>query len=301
MRAAEFRYLCEYVESRSGISLGTKEYLVEQRLRAVCRSQGLESIEDLAHRLQTQAQDALGDRVIEVLTTNETSFFRDTHPFEVLASRVLPELMCAARGQPLNIWCAGCAGGQEAYSVAMLVAEQSSKAGPARVRIHASDISPAVIEQARLGLYSNFQLSRGITADRRERHFHGYGKGWRINPEIAAMVEFHVINLIEPLPPLPQMDILLLRNVLIYFSAPIRAQVLEEMYRALRPGGFLFLGVAETNIRMPDRFEKIVDDKTLYFRAIGPEPVSRGKVSSPNTDNPVKRSHNDIVERLKAL
>ncbi len=301
MRPADFRYLCEFVESRSGIELETKEYLVRQRLRPICRLQGLDTIEQLVQRLQTQAHDELNDQVIEVLTTNETSFFRDNHPFEVLTSRVLPDLLPATGKRTVNIWCSGCATGQEAYSVALSIAEHFPSAVSSNIRIVASDISASMIDQARQGVYTDFQMGRGITPDIRERYFHRHGKGWRINRNIASMIDFRIINIIDALPQLPQMDILLLRNVLIYFSTQVRKRVLNEIHAALRPGGYLFLGVAETNVHMPGRFERIIEGKTLYFRAVKPAFDAQSKVFSPDTDIPINGKNSSQVARLKKL
>ncbi|MDH3692730.1 MAG: protein-glutamate O-methyltransferase CheR, partial [Gammaproteobacteria bacterium] len=265
----DFDYISKLVQTRSGIVLKSKEYLVEQRLQPICRSEGLTSVAQLVFRMRDPRSTELQTRVVEAIATNETSFFRDVYPFEVLTSTILPELFARRSGNDrVNIWSAACACGQEAYSIAMLLRDHFPGAARHSVRLIASDISSRMIRQAREGVYCQYEIERGLPSLICDKHFRRDGESWRIVPKLAAMVDFRLINLLDPQTSLPQMDVIFLRNVLIYFSDADRRRVLLNIHRLLRPGGYLFLGMSENNLSGQDKFQTVLSDKCSYFRAI---------------------------------
>ncbi len=279
MRSRDIQYIDKLVRERSGIALDMEEYLVYQRLQSLCRAHAVATVDCLVEHLRSHPSAELHDRLIEAFTNHETSFFRDTHPFEALASTVLPVLFARASGRPVYIWSSGCASGQEAYSIGILVLEHNP---PCRrhpsVNILASDISARMVEQARSGMYSAYQIGRGIDLRIRDKYFHAHGDCWRISNRLAELIDFRVINVLERPGTLPPMDIVFLRNVLIYFSEAHRRRVLTDIHRVLRPGGYLFLGAPETNIGASNEFTKILHGNAVYFQARATNTPSIGQV-----------------------
>lgn len=224
----DFAYLRKLVRDHSAVALDSdKEYLAELHLASLAETAGFDSIASLVAYLRTEPFDELHGKTIEALVTNETSFFRDIHPFEALKNFVLPQFLKQrtvegrTKFEPqasLNIWCAACSTGQEPYSIAMLIREHFPLLANGSVRLIASDFSHKVLARARQGRYNQLEVKRGLSGTLREKYFIKQGNDWQIKPEIRQMVEFHNINLIQSWPPLPQMDIIFLRNVLIYFE-----------------------------------------------------------------------------------
>ena len=254
------------VQERSGLHLGAgKGYLVEARLAPLATREGLTSVAELVRRLRT-APPSLADDVAEAMTTNETSFFRDVHPFEALREVVLPQLLATPRTRELRFWSAAASTGQEAYSLAMLLAE-SFPTAPASIL--ATDLSRDVLARASAGTFSQLEVNRGLPAALLVRHFERDGADWRIRPEMRRRVEFRQLNLARPWPRLPQMDVVLLRNVLIYFGAEAKRAVLAQVARVLAPGGLLFLGGAETTYGLDEGWERITVGRTSLYRPVG--------------------------------
>lgn len=255
----QFDYVRDLVRRKSAIVLeDTKQYLVESRLDALARLEGDASVDALIRRLMEQPLDGLDARVVDALTTNETSFFRDRHPFDAMRSDVIPSLMAARSGdRTLRIWCAASSSGQEPFTVAMVLHESFPELAGWNLEILATDISDEMLEKAREGRFSSFEVQRGLSPEQVDRYFSRAGSGWRLAPSIRGMVEFRKLNLIEPWRDLPTMDIILLRNVLIYFDIETRKQILQQVRHHLQPDGFLFLGSSETMISIDDTFASV--------------------------------------------
>ena len=256
--APDFDYIQRLVRAQAGLVLEAgKEYLAESRLLPAARKEGLNSIDDLVARLRSRPVDGLHRRVVEAMTINETSFFRDFHPFELLRKFVLPDLVLRREAeQTLVIWCAASSSGQEPYSVAMLLREHFPGLLSWRLRIIASDLSEEILARARQGRYSQLEVNRGLPASYLVKYFTKQGSEWQLKDEVRRMVEFQGINLTAPWPPLPIMDIIFMRNVLIYFEVDNKKLILSRVRRLLRDDGTLFLGGAETTLNLDDSFAR---------------------------------------------
>ena len=264
LRADDFDYVRRLVLEHSALALGEgKSYLVEARLARLAEREGLASVTELIARLRS-APGALTDDVVEAMTTNETSFFRDVHPFDALRDEVLPHALQHSAGRPLRIWSAACSTGQEAYSVAMLVVDHFPGAD---VSILATDLSRDVLARAQNGTFSQLEVNRGLPVPLLVKHFERAGAGWQIRPELRRLVEFRQLNLSRPWPALPTMDIVLLRNVLIYFDTDAKRAVLAQVSRVLAPDGVLLLGGAETTYGLDDGWERVQLGRTSVYRA----------------------------------
>jgi chemotaxis protein methyltransferase CheR len=218
-------------------------------------------------RLRTAPLNGLQQKVVEAMTTNETSFFRDVQPFEMLKQMVVPELMKRrATERRLNVWCAASSTGQEPYSLAMMLRESFPSLGGWKVRISASDLSTEVLEKARRGRYSQLEVNRGLPAHLLVKYFQRQGVEWQIKDDIRNVIDYRQLNLIEPWPALPPMDVILIRNVLIYFDVETKRQILGKARRLLRPDGYLFLGGAETTLKLDDSFERVEFQRTGCYQ-----------------------------------
>ncbi len=271
MTAADFDYVRRIVLERSAIVLETnKAYLAEARLLPVARQLGLGSIADLIARMRIERGSGLHTKVVEAMTTNETSFFRDRTPFEALRLHVMPRLMAArADVRALRIWSAACSSGQEPYSIAMLLRDYFTRLDDWDVRILGTDISHDMLVRARAARYSQLEVNRGMPAEMLIGHFDREGIAYQLRDDIRRMVELRQLNLAEPWPEIPAMDVVFLRNVLIYFDLPARRTVLQRVRRILAPDGFLFLGGAETTLNLDDSFERVAIDKAGCYRLAG--------------------------------
>ncbi len=251
---ADFAMIAELVRARSGIVLGLdKAYLVESRLEPVVRARRLKDLAELSMKLRLAPTEALVRDVVEAMTTNETLFFRDTRPFEHLRAKALPALHATLPpGQPLRIWSAASSSGQEAYSIAMTAMDAGLGRRP--VHILGTDISTEQLGRARLGVYSDFEARRGLSASMLGRHFQKAGEGWQVKDAVRRIVEFRQWNLMDDLRPLGTFDLVFCRNVLIYFDVATKARVLDALWSRLAPGGWLYLGGAETTFGVSDKF-----------------------------------------------
>lgn len=271
MTAQDFEFVCRLVRDRSAIVLEPgKEYLVEGRLTPVARQLGLESVSGLVGRLRAAPDNGLAARVVEAMATTETSFFRDHHPFETLRTAVLPDLIRLRAGERrLDVWCAACSTGQEPYSLALLLREHFPNLAGWQVRILATDLSGEVLERAREGEYTQMEVNRGLPAALLARYFRQHGTRWELSEDVRRMVEFRELNLAKPWPHLPRMDLVFLRNVMIYFEAETKRSILGRAARLLRPGGYLLLGGAETTLNLDESFRRVEYLKGGFYQLVG--------------------------------
>jgi chemotaxis protein methyltransferase CheR len=272
LSAQAFAYVSDLVRREAAIVLGPgKEYLVEARLLPLSRAAGAPDVSAYVTGLQSRGNDTQRMAVVEALTTNETSWFRDGAPFEVLRSTVLPELVASSNGR-INVWSAACSSGQEAYTIAMVMAEH---ARGCKVDILASDLSSEMLDRTKAGRYSQLEIGRGLPAPLMVRHFQRAGTQWQVSDQLRAMVRTQRINLAAPLPPLPVFDVVFLRNVLIYFDAPTKKAILQRVRQVLSPRGYLFLGGAETTLGIDDTWARTTVGRfTLYRPQAGAAPAA---------------------------
>lgn len=268
LAAADFDYLRSLLHQRSAMALGAeKGYLVESRLLPLARREGLDSVAALVARLRAAPHNGLHQQVVEAMTINETSFFRDALPFEALRQVVLPETIRRQAAQRcLRIWSAACSTGQEPYSIALLLREHFPQLAGWDVRLLATDLSGASLARARQGRYTQMEVNRGLSAALLVKHFHRAGLEWQLNDDVRRLVEFRPLNLIEAWPLPPALDVVFLRNVLIYFDVDTKKQVLGRVGRLLAPGGALFLGGAETTLHLDETFERVPFERSGYYR-----------------------------------
>jgi chemotaxis protein methyltransferase CheR len=270
MSSLDFGYLRKLVRQHSAVVLNAdKEYLAELHLGKLAQSAGFDSIALLVAHLRTQPFNDLHFQAIESLVTTETSFFRDIYPFEALKNALLPELIERRKKErSLNIWCAACSSGQEPYSIAMLVREYFPMILNWNLRIIASDFSSQILARARQGRYKQLEIRRGLPKALRDKYFQQQDNQWQIAPNIRQMVEFQQINLIDSLSSLPAMDIVFLRNVLIYFDTETKKSILAKIRSLLKPDGYLFLGGGETTFNLDDAFKRVQIGKSVCHRLI---------------------------------
>jgi chemotaxis protein methyltransferase CheR len=218
-------------------------------------------------KLRNQPYGDLHYAVVEAMTTNETSFFRDIHPFEALRNEILPPLLAARNlRRTLTVWSAASSTGQEAYTIAILLAEYFPQIGPWNIQIIGSDLSQQVLDKAALGEYTQLEVNRGLPAALLVRYFQKVGLHWQVKPEIRKRVRFLPVNLIEAWPKMPVFDVIFLRNVLIYFNPETKRQILGNIRQRLAPDGTLFLGGAETTLGIDDSWERVSHGKTSSYR-----------------------------------
>jgi chemotaxis protein methyltransferase CheR len=260
LSVVDFDFVRRLAAQDSALTLGAnKAYLVEARLTPIAEREGCGSVTELVARLR-EGSTLLREDVVQSLTTNETSFFRDVHPFDALRDVMLPAAI-AARGHAA-VWSAAASTGQEAYSVAMIAASSFPED---RVTILGTDLSRDVLARAATGEFTQLEVNRGLPAAMLVRHFERVGPRWRIRDDVRRRVEFRAMNLARPWPLLPPMDVVLLRNVLIYFDAAARRAALAQVARVLAPGGVLFLGGAETTYGVTDGWQRIQVGRSLFY------------------------------------
>jgi chemotaxis protein methyltransferase CheR len=266
--STDFDYLRDLVLQHSAIAIDrTSEYLAESRLAPVAITEGQPSVSALLSHLRTKAFGPLHRRVLDAMTNNETWFFRDLHPFEMIKHVVLPDLIKKrSTSRTLNIWSAASSSGQEAYSLAMLINEHFPEVRNWNVRILGTDICSTILNRARAARYTQMEVNRGLPATMLARHFRREGMDWVLGESIRNRVDFQPLNLSKPWPLLPSMDLIMLRNVLIYFEVPVKRDILAQVRRVLNPDGYLFLGCAENTINIDNNFERVAYEKTACYR-----------------------------------
>jgi chemotaxis protein methyltransferase CheR len=265
---ASFDFVRTLLRERSAHSLeDDKVYLVETRLLPVARRHGFKSVEDLVLHLHGKRKETLVAEIVEAMTINETSFFRDENVFQALRQSVLPELVRQrSHLRCLNIWSASCSSGQEPYSIAILLCQHFPLLAGWNIRLLASDLSHEMLKRARRGVYSDLEMSRGLTTELREIYFREHEGRQQIRDDLRRMVEFRQINLSDPWPEMPPWDLILLRNVLIYFDVATKQQILAKVRQAIHPNGYLVLGGAESTHNLDDRFVPVSFANVSFFQ-----------------------------------
>ncbi len=265
--AADFEFVRNLLYTRSAMVVEPhKAYLVESRLTQLLRDTFTTHTREsmlAAMRHDRRLQDAF----VEAMTVNETSFFRDTHPFESLKDHILPDLLQQRRiSRVLNVWCAASSSGQEPYSLAMLLRDAFPSLASWTVKILATDLSQEMVMRTKLGTYSRIEVVRGLTPDLLKRHFLPMGEQFQVKADLRRLVEARAVNLIGPWPSMPKMDLVCLRNVLIYFDAKTKRAIIDQMADVIKPGGVLMLGGAETVFGLDTSFTREVHGRTMVYR-----------------------------------
>lgn len=265
---AEFRYIKDFVYQKAAIDLEPgKAYLVESRLQPIARREGFASLSDMIAKLRTQPTNGLNWLVVEAMTTNETYFFRDIHPFELLKTKVLPELIKRRTAQrQINIWCAAASSGQEPYSIMMLLREHFPEVLSWKINFIATDISNGMLNRCREGCYSQLEVNRGLPAALLVKYFQKISTEWKIKDELRRAIDFRQVNLAQPWPALPTMDIVFIRNVLIYFDVETKKPILARVRKLMSPDGYMFLGGAETTLNLDESFKRVQVNNSAYYQ-----------------------------------
>jgi chemotaxis protein methyltransferase CheR len=267
MHPDEFEILSGFLRRRSGLSVTQqRSRLIESRLKPIATRRGFKDVGDLARAL-TQPDEELGREVADAMTTYDTSFFRDTMLFQALRTQLLPALAAAREAErSVRIWCAACSTGEEAYSIAM-AADGSGELASFAVEILATDVSETAVERASAGVYTQYEVMRGLPVRMLGKYFTKDGEDWRVSRQIRDRIAFRVFNLIDSFEALGQFDIVFCRNVLIYFDQSTKTQVLARLSRVLAPDGFLVLGEAETVLGLVKSFVPVPDARGVFIRS----------------------------------
>jgi chemotaxis protein methyltransferase CheR len=278
MNIDDFNLLSKLIKDRSGLTLTKdKAYLLESRLLPVARKWNLKSLDELVMRLRTRSEAGLVRDVVEAMTTNESFFFRDIKPFDQFKQVVLPYLLQARSAtRSIKIWSAACSSGQEPYTLSMIMKEERQKLIGWNTDVLATDLSTEILTKAQAGLYSQFEVQRGLPIQLLVKYFKQAGDRWQIDAGIREMVRYRPFNLLDDLTSLGQFDVIFCRNVLIYFDQPTKQMVLERMAKQLAPDGFLYLGGAETVVGITDKFQPMANHRGIYHHA---NPAAAAKVA----------------------
>ena len=266
MTPPDYEYLRKLLKDHSGLDLSAdKQYLIESRLLPLARKAGLSGISDLVQNMKNGPASQVA-QVVEAMTTNETFFFRDKVPFDHFRETIMPELLKARSGRKaIRIWCAAGSTGQEPYSLAMCLKEMAAALAGWRVEILATDLSQEVLEKSRAGIYSQFEVQRGLPIQLLVKYFTQIGELWQINSELRAMVQHKQLNLLQDFSHLGKFDVIFCRNVLIYFDQETKINVFERMAKVIEPDGILTLGAAESVVGITDAFRPCPDKRGLYL------------------------------------
>lgn len=262
-------YVCSIVRDRSAIELeSSKGYLIEARLSPLAKKHGFATATDLIQGVRARKHPNLEKSLIEAMTTNETSFFRDVHPFDALRNTILPALRTSnASRRSLSIWSAACSTGQEIYSIGMLLHEHFPELLPWNVQFVATDLAEEVLARAKAARFSQIEVNRGLPAQLLLKYFRREGTHWQLAEKVASMVAFKQLNLIERWPQLPAFDVVFLRNVLIYFAPETKKRILQNIRKTMAPNGILFLGAAETTMGLDAAFVREQAGNCVFYRA----------------------------------
>jgi chemotaxis protein methyltransferase CheR len=293
MTPQEFDWLRAFLKQQSGLVLTSeKQYLIESRLLPVARKAGLASLSALISKIKEPGQSMLAATVVEAMTTNESFFFRDKTPFEHFTDTMLPKMLEArARERRLRIWCAAASTGQEPYSLAMCLKDAEAKLAGWRVEILGTDLSTDVLEKAKAGVYTQFEVQRGLPINHLLKYFTQIGDTWQINSNMRSMVQYRKLNLLENFSSLGQFDIIFCRNVLIYFDNKTKVEILERMAKMMPADGYLVLGAAETVVGLTDVFKPMTEKRGLYQVGDGTAPGLRSSsLGAVGTVSPIGAS-----------
>jgi chemotaxis protein methyltransferase CheR len=262
---ADYQFLQKLLKDRSGLDLSAdKQYLVESRLLPVARKLDLSGISELVQKIRVGAED-IAKQVVEAMTTNETFFFRDKIPFDHLRETILPTLLRErASRRTLRIWSAACSTGQEPYSIAKCLKEYGIDLNGWRIEIFATDLSQGVLEKSKAGMFSQFEVQRGLPIQLLVKYFRQIGDMWQINADIRAMVQFRQLNLLHDISHLGVFDAIFCRNVLIYFDQDTKTVIFKRLAKVTASDGYLMLGAAETVVGLTDTFRPVPDRRGLY-------------------------------------
>jgi chemotaxis protein methyltransferase CheR len=262
----DFEFVTQLLLDKAAIRVNaSQEYLVRSRLEPLAKQSGLPDLTALVDQLRKQPFGELHKRVIEAMTTNETSFFRDVHPWDALKTVVLPELIKKKLDRTLRVWSAACSTGQEAYSLAMMLSDMPALTGY-RVQILATDLSRTTLDKGQQGIYSSLEVGRGLPARALAQHFDRVGTSFQVKANLRSMVEWKQLNLASRWPSLPTFDVVFIRNVLIYFGPGTVESVLQNVRTTMHPYGALFLGTTENMLGLNTGFESVTSGKTIYYR-----------------------------------
>lgn len=264
-----YKQFSAFLEAQSGIVLGAnKQYLVKSRLAPLVGQYGADTLADLIRRAMDPRERDLKMAVVDAMTTNETLWFRDTYPFQLLTDRIFPEL--GKSGKTLRIWSAASSSGQEPYSIAITALEQQMKRPgtlPGGVQIVGTDISASMLNQCKEGIYDNLALARGLSVERKRQFFEACdGNKMRVTDRVKKLVSFRPFNLLDSYSLLGKFDIIFCRNVLIYFSPEIKSKILNQFAGSLNPGGYLMLGASESLTGLTDKFEMIRCNPGIVYK-----------------------------------
>jgi chemotaxis protein methyltransferase CheR len=288
----DFDYVRGFAHAEAALVLESgKEYLVETRLTPLAQREGFATLAAFIQQLRNESKiNGLHHKAIDALTTNETLFFRDFHPFEALRRSILPpilELRAAARR--LTIWSAACSTGQEPYSLAMLLLESFPQLADWTVSILATDLSPTVLKLAQAGEYSQFEVNRGLPASYLVKYFTKKGDSWCIKENVKRLIEFRPMNLIQSWPVMPPLDLVFVRNVMIYFDVQTKKTILRKVRNCLLPHGYLFLGTAETTMNLDPHYQPVTHGKAVAYRPVQ-EPAVAMSASVGLANEPLTRT-----------
>lgn len=262
---SDFAQFRDYLERVCGILLAdNKEYLVSSRLRSIMKELDFSVLPELVKKIEVDS--GLRERVVDAMTTNETLWFRDAHPFKILQEKLLPEV--SANQKSLDIWCAASSTGQEPYSISMII-EEFKRANPGKFtseKIVATDISTSALDAAKKGMYDQLALGRGMPQDLLKRYFSEKDDRWQVNSVVQARIQFRILNLLHSFSMLGKFDIIFCRNVLIYFSSELKKDILTRIHGNLKPGGYLLLGASEALSGLPDHYEMVQCSPGIIYR-----------------------------------
>lgn len=256
---ADFEFIRKMIYEQSAIVLEPgKEYLVEARLQPLAQKEGLSTIQELVVKMRQDKSNGLQQKVVDAMTTNETSFFRDIHPFETFKKIIVPDIMAKrATTREFNIWCGASSSGQEPYTLAMVLRENFPALATWKITFIATDISQQMLTRSRNGIYSQLEINRGLPAAYMVKYFQRISTDWQIKDDLRKMIDFRELNLCQNWPAMPRMDVVFMRNVLIYFDVNTKKTILSKIRQMMRPDGYLFMGAAETTLNLDDNFMRM--------------------------------------------
>jgi chemotaxis protein methyltransferase CheR len=269
MRKEDFELLSNILKERSGLVLSEeKVYLLESRLTPIARKKGMETLDDLINEIRLRRKEDLLREVTDAMTTNESFFFRDNTPFDLFKEHVLPGLLkTRASSKRIRIWCAAASTGQEPYSLAIILKEMEAQLAGWRIEILGTDITQDVLDKAKAGIYSQFEVQRGLPIKLLMKYFTQAGEMWQISENIRRMVTYRPFNLLDSFSSLGTFDVIFCRNVLIYFHQDTKSDILNRLRGQLPEDGTLFLGAAETVLGLSDKFKPVPGKRGMYNTA----------------------------------
>jgi chemotaxis protein methyltransferase CheR len=273
MKPEDFGFLSALLKRQSGLVISPdKLYLVESRLMPIARKRGLETLDVLVGALRTSPETSpLVKEVTDAMTTNESFFFRDIKPFDQFQKLVLPRLLEArANSRKIRIWSAACSSGQEPYTLAIILREQGAKLAGWRFEILATDLSAEMLEKSKAGIYSQFEVQRGLPVQYLVKYFTQMGDKWKIDPSLREIIQFREFNLLNSVSSLGAFDVVFCRNVLIYFDQEAKRQILDRINSLMQPDAYLYLGGAETVLGISDKFQVVPGERGIYCRILEP-------------------------------